>query len=122
MSNMLEALMLVCFGLSWPISVMKNYKSHTAKNMSLRFTLLIIAGYVAGITAKIYSHKINYVLAVYIMNLLIVSMNVWVYFKNKKIDSETGVTKTASNNVASVATMATKNKKQHKNHAIQEAV
>ncbi len=88
MANILEAAMLVCFGLSWPINVMKNIKSRTAKNMSLNFTFLIIAGYVAGIAAKIYMHKINYVLAVYIINLLIVSINVAVYFINRKYDRE----------------------------------
>ena len=84
MANILEAAMLVCFGLSWPINVMKNIKSRTAKNMSLRFTFLIIMGYVAGILAKLSMHKVNYVLAVYIINLVIVSVNVVVYFVNKR--------------------------------------
>ena len=73
MAELLEAVMLVSFGLSWPISVMKNIRARSAKSMSLGFTLLIIAGYVSGITAKIISGKTNYVLAVYIINLLIVS-------------------------------------------------
>ena len=88
MSNILETLMLVCFGLSWPISVMKNIKSKTAKSMSLKFTLLIIAGYIAGIGAKIYTHQYNYVLAVYIFNILMVSMNVVVYFINRQYDEK----------------------------------
>ena len=69
MTEFLEAAMLVCFGLSWPISVMKNIKAKSAKSMSLNFTFLIIAGYIAGITAKIMAGKINYVLAVYILNI-----------------------------------------------------
>ena len=52
MTEVLESVMLICFGLSWPISVVKNIKAHTAKNMSLKFILLIIAGYIAGIAAK----------------------------------------------------------------------
>ncbi len=88
MAEFLEAMMLVCFGLSWPISVIKNYKPHTAKNMSLRFTLLIIAGYVAGIISKIYTHKFNYVLVVYILNLAIVSCNIAVYIINKRQDRQ----------------------------------
>ena len=86
MTNILEATMLVCFGLSWPISVAKNIKAKSAKNMSLRFTLLIIAGYIAGIAAKIISGTFNYVLAVYFINLIAVSCNVVVYFINKKYD------------------------------------
>lgn len=63
MTNLLEAMMLLCFGFSWPISLVNNYRQRTAHGMSLPFILLIIFGYVCGITAKIVGHKINYVLA-----------------------------------------------------------
>ncbi len=86
MTDFLEAAMLICFGLSWPLSLMKNIKAKSAENMSLRFILLIIVGYIAGITAKIMSHSINYVLIVYFINLMIVSANIIVYFINKKYD------------------------------------
>ncbi len=86
MTDLLEATMLICFGLSWPLSLMKNIKAKTAENMSLRFILLIIAGYIAGITAKVMSHNINYVLIVYLFNLIVVSANIIVYFINKKHD------------------------------------
>ena len=84
--KILETAMLVCFGLSWPISVAKNIKAKSARNMSLRFTLLIIAGYVAGIAAKIVQGEFHYVFAVYVVNLVIVSVNVAVYFINKGFD------------------------------------
>ena len=87
MTDFLEAAMLICFGLSWPLSLMKNIKAKSAENMSLRFILLIIIGYIAGITAKIMSHSINYVLIVYFINLIIVSANIIVYFINKKYDT-----------------------------------
>lgn len=86
MSEIFEMFMLICFGLSWPMSVYKNIKAKTARSMSLPFTLLIITGYIAGITAKIYSHQINFVLAVYLINLAIVSINVVVYFINRRYD------------------------------------
>ena len=86
MSELLEAAMLICFGCSWPLSVYKNYKAKTAKNMSLWFILLIITGYVAGITAKIITGHVNYVLAVYSLNLVVVSANLVVYFVNKGYD------------------------------------
>ena len=86
MSEILETVMLVCFGLSWPINVWKNVKAKTAKNMSLRFILLIVAGYAAGIIAKIHSGTVSYVLAVYILNLIIVAVNVPVYFVNRRHD------------------------------------
>ena len=86
MTDMLEAVMLICFGLSWPINLLKNYRARTAKSMSLEFILLIIIGYVAGIAAKIYSYNVNYVLAVYFVNLLIVCGNLVVYFINRRYD------------------------------------
>ena len=86
MAEILESVMLICFGLSWPINVWKNIKSKTAKNMSLRFVLLIIVGYIAGIIAKLSKGAINYVLVVYILNLAIVSVNVVFYFINKLYD------------------------------------
>ena len=86
MSSILEATMLVCFGLSWPINTMKAYRARSAKNMSLPFILMIISGYVAGISAKLLTNQTNYVLAVYFINLVVVSLNLLVYFRNKKLD------------------------------------
>ena len=86
MSELLESVMLICFGLSWPISLAKNIKARSARNMSLRFTLLIILGYAAGITGKILNGVFNYVLIVYLVNLIIVSANLVVYFINRRYD------------------------------------
>ena len=80
--------MLVCFGFSWPLNVIKAYKAKTAKGTSLPFILLIITGYIAGISAKLISGQINYVLLAYILNLAIVSLNVIVYFRNVSLDKK----------------------------------
>lgn len=88
MASIFETIMLICFGLSWPINVMKAYKARTAKATSLSFILLIFTGYVAGITAKVISGQINYVLAVYIINIAIVSLNILVYFRNVSLDKK----------------------------------
>lgn len=86
MADILETVMLVCFGCSWPLSVYKNIKARSAKAMSLQFILLIIAGYIAGITAKVLRGNFSYVLVMYIINLAIVSVNVVVYFINRRYD------------------------------------
>ncbi len=88
MGSILETIMLVCFGLSWPLNVMKAYKARTAKGSSLPFILLIITGYIAGITAKIITGQMNYVLIVYGLNLVIVLTNLLVYFRNVSLDKE----------------------------------
>ncbi len=88
MAQILETIMLICFGCSWPMSVYKNIKAKSAKNMSLPFILLITTGYIAGIAAKFVLHSFNYVLAVYILNLVMVSANIVVYFINRKYDKQ----------------------------------
>ena len=88
MSSILETVMLICFGLSWPINLMKAYKARTAKGSSLFFILLIITGYIAGILAKLVSGQINYVLIAYVFNLVMVSLNLLVYFRNTALDKK----------------------------------
>ena len=86
MSSIFETIMLVCFGLSWPINVIKAYRARTAKATSLPFILLIFTGYIAGITAKLVSGQMNYVFVVYLINLAIVVLNILVYFRNVALD------------------------------------
>lgn len=88
MGSILETVMLVCFGFSWPLNVLKAYKSKTAKGTSLPFILLIVAGYIAGITAKVITGQINYVLIAYIFNLAIVSLNIVIYIRNVSLDKK----------------------------------
>ena len=88
MATLLEAAMLVCFGLSWPINAIKAYKARTAKATSLPFILLIFAGYIAGTAAKIVSGNITYVFIVYLINLTTVMLNIVVYFRNVALDKK----------------------------------
>ena len=88
MGPIFETIMLVCFGFSWPMNLIKAYNAKTAKGTSLPFILLIIIGYIAGISAKIVSGQINYVLVAYLLNLAIVLMNLAVYFRNLSFDKK----------------------------------
>lgn len=88
MGSILETVMLICFGFSWPLNVIKAYKAKTAKGTSLPFILLIITGYIAGIAAKVITGQINYVLIAYIVNLAIVSLNIAIYFRNVSLDKK----------------------------------
>ncbi len=88
MSEIMETIMLICFGCSWPLSLVKNIKARSSKGMSLSFTLMIITGYIAGITAKVMDGNFSFVLAAYIINLMMVSANVVIYFYNKRLDQK----------------------------------
>ena len=87
MAAVLEAIMLVCFGLSWPINAMKAWKSKTAAGTSWMFLALITFGYLAGIAAKFVGGTINWVLAVYFVNLAALVVNWCVFARNKALDS-----------------------------------
>ena len=52
-----EIIMLICFGMSWPISVYKSIRSKSTKGKSVVFIIAIIIGYISGIIGKIVSIK-----------------------------------------------------------------
>ena len=84
MAHFFELVMLICFGLSWPISVYKSFTSKSTQGKSLIFMIAIIIGYICGILGKIAGGNINYVLALYILNLIFVSMDMTLYFINRR--------------------------------------
>lgn len=93
MAEILEVLMIICFGASWPFNVIKSYKARTAKGKSLWFLCLIIFGYIAGIASKFLNEAYMsdiatkwYVLFFYFLNLIMVTADLILYFRNKKLD------------------------------------
>jgi hypothetical protein len=50
---LLEALMLTCFGLAWPMANLRMLRTGQAEGKGLGFTLIIFCGYLAGAAAKI---------------------------------------------------------------------
>jgi hypothetical protein len=86
MTELFEAFMVICFGISWPISIIKSYKSKTAKGKSLFFLCMILFGYACGIVSKLISGNITYVLIFYILNFIMVSIDIILCLKNRKLD------------------------------------
>ncbi len=82
MVQICECVMLICFGLSWPISVYKSITSKSTKGKSPIFLIAIIVGYIAGIAGKIVSGNINYILILYSINLAVVLTDFIIYFIN----------------------------------------
>lgn len=83
-----ECIMLVCFGLSWPISVVKSIRSRSTKGKSVVFIIAIIVGYISGILGKIVNGQITYVFALYCLNLVVVCVDLMLYFMNRKYEKK----------------------------------
>ena len=88
MSQLLETMMIVCFGLSWPLSVIKSYWALTTKGKSLFFSLAVWIGYICGVAGKLVAGNINYVLIIYCFNLLSSSIDLLLYFRNYALDMQ----------------------------------
>ena len=89
MAEFLEILMVVSFGASWPFNVVKSYRSRTAKGKSLAFLMLIFTGYVCGSISKLLTPSFKwYVLFFYVLNLLMVGVDLILYFRNRKIEQQ----------------------------------
>ncbi len=86
MSEFLEALMVIAFGISWPMNIVKSVRARTAKGKSFLFLIFIWIGYVAGIASKLISGNITYVFFFYVLNLLMVSADIILYFRNRRLD------------------------------------
>ena len=87
MSEILEIIMVISFGFSWPINAVKAYKAGTAKSQSLPFYCLIFFGYICGIISKLIAPSFKwYVLFFYILNMCMVGILILIYFRNTKLD------------------------------------
>ena len=70
--ELMEVCMIIAFGFSWPMNVIKSYKVRTTKGKSLAFLLLIFGGYICGITGKLLAPSCKwYVLFFYFLNFII---------------------------------------------------
>ena len=86
MAELFEALMVVSFGISWPMSIWKSFTSRTAKGKSLFFLCMILFGYACGITSKLMMQKLTYVFVFYVLNFIMVAIDLCLYFRNRRID------------------------------------
>lgn len=86
MAQVFETIMLICFGLSWPFNITKSWKSKTAKGKSLQFEICIVIGYLFGILGKYISGNVTYVLAVYVLDVLMVLTDIVLTLRNMALD------------------------------------
>ncbi len=95
-AKVLEAIMIILFGISWPFNLAKSIRSKTTKGKSLLFLILIDVGYIGGLTSKFFSETFAWatdwwIFVVYAINFILVSADLLVYSINrtreKRVDS-----------------------------------
>ena len=87
-AKVLEAIMIILFGISWPFNLAKSIRSKTTKGKSLLFLVLIDIGYIAGLTSKFFSETFVWaidwwIFVIYSINFALVSADLIVYFINR---------------------------------------
>lgn len=89
MSEILEIMMVVSFGFSWPMNVIKSYKTRSTKGKSLWFLILIFVGYICGIASKLTADTYKwYVLFFYVLNFVMVGMDLVLYWRNYRLEKQ----------------------------------
>jgi hypothetical protein len=85
--SIFEAMMLLCFGAAWPSSIYKSYTSRTSRGKSIVFLIIVLIGYFAGILHKVF-YNMDPVIYLYIINALMVLADIFLYFRNSRLDHE----------------------------------
>jgi hypothetical protein len=77
---LLEAAMLLCFGVAWPVANLRMLRVRRSEGKGLGFTLMILCGYLAGASAKLVMAAHGAVLAplfwLYMLNAGSVAVNI----------------------------------------------
>jgi hypothetical protein len=79
---MFEAGMLVCFGVSWPISIIKALRTKVVDGKSPIFMFIIALGYICGMLHKIF-YNFDQIFLLYVFNFIMVSIDLFLYRKYK---------------------------------------
>ena len=77
--SIFEIIMLVCFGLSWPISITKALKTKKVEGKSPVFMIAICIGYLSGILHKVI-YALDWVVVLYAINFAMVAVDLFLYY------------------------------------------
>ena len=82
-----EAIMMVCFGFAWPVSILKSWRSRTNKGKSFLFLTIILTGYICGLIHKLHwQERVDAVVWVYGVNTAMVVTDMALYFRNRLLE------------------------------------
>ena len=79
-----EIIMVVCFGFSWPFSILKTIRVKNPTGKSYLFMTLIIIGYLAGCVHKII-YDLDAAIWLYVLNTVLVAtdMGLCLYYQRR---------------------------------------
>ena len=87
-AEIFETMMILCFGISWPLSIVRSYRSRSTKGKSLLFMCFIAFGYVCGIISKCITQTYNLAFWFYFPNVIMVCTDIGLYFRNRAIERQ----------------------------------
>lgn len=87
-ATVFETLMILSFGISWPLSIIRSYRARSTKGKSLLFMCFILFGYLCGLAGKFISHTFNLAFYFYFPNTIMVCIDIFLYFRNKKLEKK----------------------------------
>jgi len=87
-----EIAMLILFGVSWPFNIIKSYRSRTAKGKSVLFEMIVVVGYLFGLSGKFaaFAQSGDLALSVwfYFADIVMVAIDMVLYRRNVILDRE----------------------------------
>lgn len=82
--------MLIAFGASWPFNIAKSWRSRTARGKSVVFEIIVVFGYLVGLTGKFITwHRTGvwaYSIWFYLADILMVFIDIGLYVRNTSLD------------------------------------
>lgn len=88
--SVLEVLMIVCFGLAWPINLYNSWKSRSTKGKNLLFMSFIVLAYIFGILNKLLV-SVDGAVYFYLLNEAMVLADYLLYFVNRRKEIRQGI-------------------------------
>lgn len=88
LASLLESIMIICFGLSWPLSIRRSLTSKSTKGKSLMFMQFILIGYFCGLASKFLTQTYNLAFWFYFPNIIMVATDIILYFRNKNYENK----------------------------------
>jgi hypothetical protein len=80
-----EALMIICFGAAWPLSIFKSIHSRSTRGKSVLFLYVVFIGYVSGCIHK-FKYNMDPIIWLYVLNATMVAIDAAMFHRNRRLE------------------------------------